>query len=310
MQNKHTILIVGCGRLGSRTAKIIAEQNIQNTELILCDYDIVMQDNLHEQPIYTKENIGELKVDALSKKLKQINPNIHIITINQQFSEEILHNQNNQKISIILDGTDNLETRTQLNRIALQHNIPLIIAAATESHGMLFPTITADDTPCWECIAAGKQSFADCSSGIDNTLADTIAKTQVELCTQILQNELVTPKLYIVDKTPDSNTYAISKKIVVRKNNACVCTTKKFVQEQFTFKPCLTGRRLIARTTNIAQINFEYIKKNYIVQKEYTSAILIDLKIGTALVHKYGAIEFDSVPEDVARKFSKDVITQ
>ncbi len=281
----------------------------KDLKLVVCDYDTVLENNLDEQPIYTKEDIGLQKVEALAEKLKQINPNTNITIIPTQFSENILKEH---KIDIIIDGTDNLETRTQLNRVALQNHIPLIIAAATESHGMIFPTLSLEDTPCWECIAAGKQSFADCSSGIDNALADMIAKTQAELCLQILRKELVVPKLYIVDKTPDNKDnnkiYAVSKKIVVRKISMCVCSTKKYTQEEFSFKPCLTGRRLIARTTNTKKIDFENIKKNYIIKKEYSSAILVDLKIGTALVHKYGAIEFENISEDVARKFIEDVM--
>ncbi len=323
MNDTSTILIVGCGRLGSRTAMLLAESlakenNDQIKEdkneynnLILCDYDTVMQDNLHEQPIYTANDIGTLKVEALAKKLKEKNQTIKIKTIPKQFSEDILRENKidrTYKISIIIDGTDNLETRAQLNRAALQHHIPLIIAAATESRAMIFPVSTNDEDSCWECIAAGKQSDADCSSGIDNSLADTITKTQTELCLQILRHEQVLSKLLIIEKNPDNNNYTTTKKIVVRKNPTCICITKKYSQEQFTFKPCLTGRRLIARTTSTAPIDFERIKKHYLIQKEYSSAILVDLKIGTALVHKYGAIEFNSIPEDIARKFAEDIM--
>ena len=109
-----TVLIVGMGGLGSPTALYLAAAGVGH--LIIADFDQVELSNLQRQIIHQTKDIGDDKVNSAKNKLTELNPNIKITIAN-----ELIHTGNLPNlikgVDIVLDGTDNFESRFEINQI-------------------------------------------------------------------------------------------------------------------------------------------------------------------------------------------------
>jgi adenylyltransferase/sulfurtransferase len=298
------ILIVGVGRLGSRAAKLLCEAGIKH--LTLCDYDVVLEQNLGEQPLYTKEDIGKPKVEATASRLKSAHPNMMIDARNEQFSSAIVE----KDTALIIDGTDNLETRMLLNDVAKSKGIPLVIATATKERGMVFMVLPQQNTPCWQCVSKGKVAGDDCASGIDNAIADTVAKTQVDLALSFLRGEHdrapdhASSELLLIDK------HRVSR-IGVNVNPLCAACQGRYehLDAPFHISFCASRERIVARPNAPRVLNLMVLAAKERVLRNYGSALLLQAGQGTALVHKHGAIEFTDVERMEAMRFAQRILS-
>lgn len=113
------ILLVGCGGVGSPLAELLVRGGFSN--LVLIDFDIVDKTNIQRQN-YLEEDIGESKVKALKKRLININPKciveIHAEKFNKNCNKELF-----KDVEIILDGTDNITTRYDINYFAKKYDL-------------------------------------------------------------------------------------------------------------------------------------------------------------------------------------------
>jgi len=168
---KAHALIVGIGGLGSPVALYLTAAGIG--ELTLCDYDRVDLSNLQRQVLHTTADIGELKTESATASLKAINPDVKINTIDYIADEaEIKHIA--ETASIILDCTDNFETRFALNRISRQTRTPLISGAAIRWEGQVtaFDPNNAD-SPCYQCLYPN-QNAPDASCAMEGVVAPLV----------------------------------------------------------------------------------------------------------------------------------------
>ena len=149
LQNAQA-LIIGAGALGSASAEMLARAGIGT--LTIVDRDYVEYSNLQRQQLYTEADAsGKLpKAVAAKTRLQQINSEItinsHIIDIHASNIEALVKNQ-----SIIIDATDNFETRMVVNDAAVKHSVPFIFGACVGSYGLTFPIIPGQ-TPCLHCL--------------------------------------------------------------------------------------------------------------------------------------------------------------
>ncbi len=168
--NAHA-LIVGVGGLGSPVALYLTAAGIG--ELTLCDYDRVDLSNLQRQVLHTTADIGELKTESATAKLKAINPDVKINTIDY-FAEESELKAIAENASIILDCTDNFESRFGLNRISQQTKTPLISGAAIRWEGQVTAFDPNDsDSPCYQCLYPN-QDAADASCAMEGVVAPLV----------------------------------------------------------------------------------------------------------------------------------------
>ena len=129
------ILIVGVGGLGCPAAENLVRSGIGNIGLI--DDDIVGLSNIHRQSLFDTKDVNESKVIVAKKKLKAINPNTKIKTykkrLNNKNIKEIMKNYD-----LIIDGSDNFETKFLLNDICLKYKKKLITGAISKFDGHIF----------------------------------------------------------------------------------------------------------------------------------------------------------------------------
>lgn len=149
IRQKH-VLIIGAGALGSGNAEVLTRAGVGKITLI--DRDYVEESNLQRQQLYTEEDVAEKlpKAAAAKKRLNAINSDVEIISIIGDATPEVLEEQI-MGVDIIIDATDNFETRMAINDVSQKYNIPWIYGACVGSFGMSF-SIIPGKTPCLNCL--------------------------------------------------------------------------------------------------------------------------------------------------------------
>ena len=148
--NDSTILIIGMGGLGSPTALYLAAAGVGH--IVIADFDQVELSNLQRQIIHSTSDIGDDKVNSAKTKLLDLNPNITVTVAN-----EIMHSDNLasliKDVDIVLDGTDNFESRFEINKACVECHKPLISAAVIRFEGQIsvFKGFEVDQ-PCYQCL--------------------------------------------------------------------------------------------------------------------------------------------------------------
>lgn len=149
IRSKH-VLVVGAGALGSGNAEMMARAGIG--KLTVIDRDYVEASNLQRQQLYSESDVEERlpKAAAAEKRLKAINSDVEIEAIIGDATPEKLTTLVNG-VDLIIDATDNFETRMAINDVSQKYNIPWIYGACVSSFGMSF-TIIPGETPCLNCL--------------------------------------------------------------------------------------------------------------------------------------------------------------
>jgi molybdopterin-synthase adenylyltransferase len=120
--SKICILIAGVGGNGSFAAEALVRLGFR--KFILSDFDIVEPRNIGRQD-YTKADLGQPKVNALTLRLKSITPNIRVIPVKEGITEQNCKNLV-EKASIVIDAMDNYRMKVLLSRLTKQLQIPKI----------------------------------------------------------------------------------------------------------------------------------------------------------------------------------------
>ena len=145
---KSKVLIIGAGGLGNPTAIFCAAAGIGHIDI--CDDDNIELSNLNRQIAFSTNNIGLSKSIELKDHCLNLNPNLKINSIVKRFNNKF-HIEN---YDIILDCSDNIETKYTANLLAHNENKTLISASATQFEGQLavFKRGKINNLPCYECI--------------------------------------------------------------------------------------------------------------------------------------------------------------
>ena len=147
---RSTALLVGCGALGTHLADSLARAGVGCLRLV--DRDFVERSNLHRQSLFDERDVEEglPKAMAAARRLQAINPAIRIepVAVHLDAGNITRHAEG---ADLLLDGTDNFETRFLLNDRALQSGTPWVYAACVGAYGMTM-TILPGETPCLRCL--------------------------------------------------------------------------------------------------------------------------------------------------------------
>ena len=148
--SQASVMLVGCGGLGNPAAMYLAAAGVK--KLVLVDDDVVDQTNLQRQVAFTNDQVGADKVSALAEALKKNNPDVQLELINHRLSEDELTDMVG-KVSVVLDCTDNFESRFLVNRCCWANKVPLVSAAAIGFEGQLSVYHSGvENSPCYQCL--------------------------------------------------------------------------------------------------------------------------------------------------------------
>jgi adenylyltransferase/sulfurtransferase len=179
--------VVGCGALGSFQAGALARAGVGRLALI--DRDYVELSNLHRQWLFDEPDAEQAlpKAVAAARRLDKINSGIQVTPWVADLTASNISDLL-AEADLILDGTDNFETRYLLNDYAVSRNLPWIYGAAVGSYGLTMPVIPGR-TACLRCIYPNPPSGAQptCETvGVLNAITSLIASFQVADALKIL----------------------------------------------------------------------------------------------------------------------------
>ena len=159
--SNSSILIIGVGGLGSAASLYLTVSGIR--KLTLVDFDSVDESNLSRQILFQKEDIGMNKAIVAKRKLEAFNQDILINAIEKRLDEDELREFINDS-NLVIDATDNLESRLMLNQITYEQRKPLCIGAAIRYEGHLITILNKDkNESCLNCLyTLGDESLLDC----------------------------------------------------------------------------------------------------------------------------------------------------
>ena len=144
------MLIVGLGGLGCAASQYLAAAGVGN--LTLLDFDTVSLSNLQRQVLHCDARLNMPKVESAKIALEQINPHINIETINAKLDEEKLA-EIIPHVDIVLDCTDNVKIRNQLDCQCNNAKIPLISGAAIRMEGQVSVFTYEPNTPTYHDLS-------------------------------------------------------------------------------------------------------------------------------------------------------------
>jgi len=180
-------VVVGCGAIGAATANLLTRAGVGKLRII--DRDFVEPSNLQRQTLFDESDaLAALpKAVAAERKLRAINSGVSIEGIVADLSPrnaaDLL-----ACFDLILDGTDNFETRFLINDFAVQNSKPWIYAAAVASYGLSM-TIRPGTTPCLACLMDTQQPGLEetCDTvGVLGPIVNLIASLQAAEATKLL----------------------------------------------------------------------------------------------------------------------------
>ncbi|WP_108648988.1 HesA/MoeB/ThiF family protein [Dongshaea marina] len=150
---KASVLIIGCGGLGSIAALYLAAAGVGG--LTLADGDSLEISNLQRQILYETSQLKEQKSEAARSRLEALNPGIRVNTLPHLQGEKLW--QQVESHQLILDCSDNFATRHQVNRASVHHRRPLISGAAIGWRGQLTCIDPISHHGCYHCLHPDQQ---------------------------------------------------------------------------------------------------------------------------------------------------------
>ena len=202
LQESRAVLI-GCGALGSVIAEALVRAGVGRLRLV--DRDFVEISNLQRQVLYDEDDVRRKlpKAIAAQEKLSRINSEVTLEPVVEDVTCAGIVKLVSD-VDLILDGTDNFETRYLINDVSVETGIPWVHGGCVGSHGQVM-TIIPGRTPCLRCLMPeipdpGTSETCD-TAGVIGPAVNVVASLQAANAMKILsgQRELIEPVMTIID---------------------------------------------------------------------------------------------------------------
>jgi len=229
---KAKVFILGVGGLGSPVLMYLASAGIGT--LGIADFDKVELSNLQRQILFDTKSINKLKVEIAKKKINSINPNVKINIYKKKITNLNI-NKIIPKYDVVVDGSDNFETKYLLNDACIKNKKILISASLNGFEAQIItfkPWIKSTNNPCYRCLFPenykNTNTYNCREGGIIGGLAGTIGSLQsVEVIKEILNiGESLNGKLLIIDLLNGN-----LKKLKVKRNKKCLNYCKFLIKD-------------------------------------------------------------------------------
>ena len=256
------VAIVGCGATGSAVASLLSRAGVGTIRIV--DRDYVEPSNLQRQSLFDESDAAESlpKAIAAARKIAAFNSQIvvdpHVADLTPSNIAALL-----EGLQLILDGTDNFETRYLINDFAVQHSLPWIYTAAVGSYGVTM-NIIPGKTACLACIfpEAPRGMFETCeTAGVLNTAVNWAASVTATEAVKLLVGAEKRLRRTLLSFDLWSNQHG--QVTAARPRVGCsVCSERKFLHLAGKDRPQVTlcGRNSVqiherARTVDLAEMS-------------------------------------------------------
>jgi adenylyltransferase/sulfurtransferase len=197
--SKADVVIIGLGALGCVSADLLVRAGVGRVRLV--DRDVVEMVNLQRQTLYSESDVDRPKAEAAAERLRRVNSSIRIDAVPRDVHSGTVTDIV-EGASLIVDGTDNFETRFLLNEAALDRGMPFIYGGAIATYGMVL-AIRSPDTACFRCFnpkALPSGSLPTCeTAGIFNPVSAQVGALQAAEALRLLLGENPSGDLLVVD---------------------------------------------------------------------------------------------------------------
>ena len=211
-----SVAVVGLGALGTVAAEILARAGVG--KLVIVDRDIVEITDLQRQLLYDEGDVGKPKALATAGKLRRINSEIAIVSAAADIDRKNI-SKTVGKPDVVLDCTDNLETRFLINEYCLKNKLVWVHAAAIRETAQLmaFDFRATNQQPCFSCIFGNSAAEGTCDTvGVLSSATAIIAAMQATAAIKLLIGFAATPEMLRLNVLQNELT-----KIAVKKNPNC-----------------------------------------------------------------------------------------
>lgn len=171
------VLVVGLGGLGCASSQYLASAGVGH--LTLLDFDTVSLSNLQRQTLHSDATLDQPKVVSAQAALSRINPHVTITPVNALLDETALRALISEH-DLVLDCTDNVAIRNQLNAGCFAAKVPLISGAAIRMEGQVTVFTYKEGEPCYRCLSRlfGENALTCVEAGVMAPLIGVIGSLQ------------------------------------------------------------------------------------------------------------------------------------
>ncbi|SCB91630.1 thiazole biosynthesis adenylyltransferase ThiF [Bacillus wiedmannii] len=301
IREKH-VLIIGAGALGSANAEMFVRAGVGTVTIV--DRDYVDWSNLQRQQLYAESDVENNlpKAVAAKKRLAEINREVRVEALVQDVTAEELE-ELVTNVDVMIDATDNFETRFIVNDIAQKHSIPWIYGACVGSYGLSY-TILPSKTPCLSCLLQSiPLGGATCdTAGIISPAVSLVVSHQVTEALKLLVEDYESLRDGLVSFDVWKNEYSCMNVQKLRKHNCPSCGENAiypyFNKENTSKTAVLCGRNTVQiRPPHKEEMDFERYKEllkdrvndlnvnPYLLSFSVEEKRLVAFKDGRVLVH-------------------------
>lgn len=301
IREKH-VLIIGAGALGSANAEMFVRAGVGKITIV--DRDYVDWSNLQRQQLYAESDVKNNlpKAIAAKKRLEEINSDVTIEAFVQDVTAEELE-ELVTNVDVMIDATDNFETRFIVNDIAQKYSIPWIYGACVGSYGLSY-TILPSKTPCLSCLLQSiPLGGATCdTAGIISPAVSLVVSHQVTEALKLLVEDYKSLRDGLVSFDMWKNEYSCMNVQKLRKHNCPSCGENAlypYLNKENTSKTAvLCGRNTVQiRPPHKEEMDFEQYKQllegrvndlnvnPYLLSFSVEEKRLVAFKDGRVLVH-------------------------
>ncbi|MEC3525189.1 thiazole biosynthesis adenylyltransferase ThiF [Bacillus paranthracis] len=301
IREKH-VLIIGAGALGSANAEMFVRAGVGTVTIV--DRDYVDWSNLQRQQLYAESDVENNlpKAVAAKKRLEEINSEVRVEALVQDVTAEELE-ELVTNVDVMIDATDNFETRFIVNDMAQKYSIPWIYGACVGSYGLSY-TILPSKTPCLSCLLQSiPLGGATCdTAGIISPAVSLVVSHQVTEALKLLVEDYESLRDGLVSFDVWKNEYSCMNVQKLRKHNCPSCGENAlypYLNKENTSKTAvLCGRNTVQiRPPHKEEIDFERYKEllhdrvndlnvnPYLLSFSVEEKRLVAFKDGRVLVH-------------------------
>ncbi|WP_314343456.1 molybdopterin-synthase adenylyltransferase MoeB [Haemophilus parahaemolyticus] len=194
------VLIVGAGGLGCSASQYLASAGVG--KIILVDFDTISLSNLQRQILYTDADMGKPKAEVAKARLQAINPNIEVQAVVKKCDDAELAELIKQ-VDVVVDCTDNIDVRNQLNLQCFQRKRLLVSGSAIRFEGQISVFTYAENEACYQCLSQlfGSDTLSCVEAGVISPIVGVVGSLQALEAIKVLLNigKTLAGKLLIID---------------------------------------------------------------------------------------------------------------
>ena len=166
------VLVIGAGGLGSPVCLYLAAAGVGRITLV--DDDAVDLTNLQRQIAHTTSRVGQSKVASAAEAMRAINPSVSVVTHARRAEADLL-SELVASADVVVDCSDNFQTRHAVNAVCVTHAKPLVAGAAIRFDGQLSVYDTRDaGSPCYACVFPPDATFEETRCAVLGVFAPVV----------------------------------------------------------------------------------------------------------------------------------------